>query len=222
MSKAKVLVAPSLLSADPLNFERDLMEAEALGIDWHHFDVMDGHFVPNLTYGLPLVRALKAKSKIPLDVHIMVSNPDAVALDYVAAGADYLVFPIESVVHSHRLIRVIQEKGAKAGVAINPGTSLSAIEALLPYLDSVNVMSVNPGFGGQAFIPESLGRIAALKAMLKNIGRDKACLIEVDGGVNAETTPKIIEAGADVLVAGTFFYGSKDKRAALNTLRGLG
>lgn len=221
MSKAKVLVAPSLLSADPLNFERDLMEAEALGVDWHHFDVMDGHFVPNLTYGLPLVRALKAKTKILLDVHIMVSNPDVVALDYVAAGADYLVFPIESAVHSHRLIHVIQEKGAKAGVAINPGTSLSAIEALLPYLDSVNVMSVNPGFGGQAFIPESLGRIAKLKSMLKDLGREGKCLIEVDGGVNAETAPKIIAAGADVLVAGTFFYGSKDKRAAINTLRGL-
>lgn len=222
MSTKKVLVAPSLLSADPLHFGRDLSEAEELGADWHHFDVMDGHFVPNLTYGLPLVRALKAKSTIPLDVHIMVANPDAVALDYVAAGADYLVFPIESVVHSHRLIHAIQEKHAKAGVAINPGTSLSAVEALLPFLDTVNVMSVNPGFGGQSFIPETLGRIAALKAMLKNIGRADSCLIEVDGGVNAETAPLIVAAGADVLVAGTFFYGSKDKKDALNTLRGIG
>ncbi|MBC7661657.1 MAG: ribulose-phosphate 3-epimerase [Chitinophagaceae bacterium] len=219
--KNKILVAPSLLAADPLHFGRDLKEAEELGVDWHHFDVMDGHFVPNLTYGIPLVKALKEKSTIPLDVHIMVSNPDQVALDYVAAGANYLVFPIESVVHSHRLIHAIQEKGAKAGVAINPGTPLHAIEALLPYLDLVNIMSVNPGFGGQKFIPEALNRIRTLKSQLTNLGRAKKCLIEVDGGVNAETAALIIEAGADVLVAGTFFYGNKDKRGALNTLRGI-
>ncbi len=219
---AKILIAPSLLAADPLNFGRDLKEAEDLGVDWHHFDVMDGHFVPNLTFGIPLVKALKAKSTIPLDVHIMVSNPDQVALDYVEAGADYLVFPIESVIHSHRLIHAIQEKGAKAGVAINPGTSLHAIEGLLPYLDLINVMSVNPGFGGQKFIPETLPRLRRLKTMLRDLKRDKACLIEVDGGVNAETAASIIEAGADVLVAGTFFYGAKDKRAALNTLKGIG
>ncbi|RYZ60301.1 MAG: ribulose-phosphate 3-epimerase [Proteobacteria bacterium] len=220
--KNKILVAPSLLAADPLHFGRDLKEAEDVGADWHHFDVMDGHFVPNLTYGVPLVKALKAKSTIPLDVHIMVNNPDQVAFDYVDAGADYLVFPIETVVHSHRLIQAIQAKGAKAGAAISPGTPLHSLEAILPYLDLINVMSVNPGFGGQKFIPEALGRIRQLKSMLRALGRDQACLIEVDGGVNAETAASVVEAGADVLVAGTFFYGAKDKRAALNTLRGIG
>lgn len=220
--KNKILVAPSLLAADPLHFGRDLKEAEDLGADWHHFDVMDGHFVPNLTYGIPLVKALKEKSGIPLDVHIMVTNPDQVALDYVAAGADYLVFPIETVIHSHRLIHAIKEKGAKAGAAISPGTPLHSLGAILPYLDLINVMSVNPGFGGQKFIPESLSRIRQLKSMLKDLKRDKACLIEVDGGVNAETVTSIVEAGADVLVAGSFFYGAKDKRAALHTLRGIG
>ena len=218
--KSKVLVAPSLLAANPLNFGEDVKSAESLGVDFHHVDVMDGHFVPNLSFGLPLVKALKQVSKIPLDVHIMVANPDQVALDYVAAGADILVFPIESVVHSHRLIHAIQAAGARAGIAINPGTSLSLLEPLLPYVDLVNVMSVNPGFGGQSFIPASLTRIRQLKSMIEAAHRSSQVLIEVDGGINAETAPAVVAAGAQVLVAGTFFYGARDRSVALQTLRG--
>jgi ribulose-phosphate 3-epimerase len=181
---------------------------------------MDGHFVPNLTYGLPLVKALKGMSRVPLDVHIMVSNPDQVALDYVAAGADILVFPIESAVHSHRLIQTIQDQGARAGIAINPGTALELVQPLLPYIDLVNVMSVNPGFGGQSFIPASVGRISRLKTMLEEVGRAQSVLIEVDGGINAETAPLVLAAGAQVLVAGTFFYGAKDRSQALRALKG--
>lgn len=218
--KPKVLVAPSLLAADPLRLGEELGSAEALGVDWHHVDVMDGHFVPNLTYGLPLVKALKKQSRIPLDVHIMVSNPDAVAMDYIDAGADYLVFPIESVVHSHRLVSVIQQKGRKAGVAINPGTPIAQLEALIPYVDLINVMSVNPGFGGQSFIPESIERIKTLRELLKAKNRQDSVLIEVDGGINGETVGPVVAAGANVLVAGTYFYGAKDKSAVLKTLRG--
>jgi ribulose-phosphate 3-epimerase len=217
---SKTLIAPSLLAANPLRFEEDLKAAEAVGIDMHHVDVMDGHFVPNLTYGLPLVKALKGMSRVPLDVHIMVSNPDQVALDYVAAGADILVFPIESAVHSHRLIQTIQDKGARAGIAINPGTALELVQPLLPYIDLVNVMSVNPGFGGQSFIPASVGRISRLKTMLEEVGRAQSVLIEVDGGINAETAPLVLAAGAQVLVAGTFFYGAKDRSQALRALKG--
>lgn len=218
--KPKVLVAPSLLAANPLRFEDELRSAEAAGVDYHHVDVMDGHFVPNLTYGLPLIRAIKAMTKVPLDVHIMVSNPDLVALDYVKAGADILVFPIESAVHSHRLITAIQEGGARAGVAINPGTPLSSVEPLLPYLDLVNIMSVNPGFGGQSFIPASVGRIKQLRSMIQDAGRDKNIVIEVDGGINAQTAPLVVDAGAQMLVAGTYFYGASSRAEALRALRG--
>lgn len=218
--KPKVLVAPSLLAANPLRFEDDVKSAESLGVDYHHVDVMDGHFVPNLSFGLPLVKALKSASKIPLDVHIMVANPDQVALDYVKAGADILVFPVETAVHSHRLIQTIQAAGARAGVAINPGTSLALLEPLLFYVDLINIMSVNPGFGGQSFIPESLDRIRQVKSMLERAGRAQSVLIEVDGGINAETAPMAVAAGAQVLVAGTFFYGARDRALALKALRG--
>lgn len=220
MSKTQRMIAASLLAADPLRFGEELRLAEVLGVDLHHVDVMDGHFVPNLTYGLPLIRALKAHCRLPLDVHIMVSNPDQVALDYVAAGADILVFHIEVAVHPHRLIQTIHAAGAKAGLAINPGTALELIEPLLPYVDLVNVMSVNPGFGGQNFILETIGRIRKLRKMLEEIGRQEEVFIQVDGGVNAETVESVIKAGANILVAGTFFYGAHDRSQALKILRG--
>ena len=147
-----IVVSPSLLAADPLKFGEEVRSVEAGGAHWHHVDVMDGHFVPNLTYGLPFVRALKVFAKLPLDVHIMVSNPDQVAIDYVEAGADYLVFPVETAVHPHRLCQAIRHAGAKPGIAINPGTAIETLVPLLGELDLINVMSVNPGFGGQAFI----------------------------------------------------------------------
>jgi ribulose-phosphate 3-epimerase len=203
-----------------LRFGEDLALAEAAGADMHHVDVMDGHFVPNLTYGIPLVKALKKHCRIPLDVHIMVSNPDHVALDYVDAGADILVFHVEAAVHAHRLIQAIHAKGAKAGIAVNPGTSLSLVEPLVPYVDLINVMSVNPGFGGQSFIPESLDRIRALKKMLEARSRFEQVYIQVDGGVNAETAASVVNAGANFLVAGSYFYGAPDRKEAIRILRG--
>lgn len=220
MANKRLLVAPSLLAADPLRFGEELALAEAAGADMHHVDVMDGHFVPNLTYGIPLVKALKKHCRIPLDVHIMVSNPDHVALDYVDAGADILVFHVEAAVHAHRLIQAIHAKGAKAGIAVNPGTSLALVEPLVPYVDLINVMSVNPGFGGQSFIPESLDRIRTLKKMLEARARAEQVYIQVDGGVNAETVASVVNAGANFLVAGSYFYGAPDRKEALRILRG--
>jgi ribulose-phosphate 3-epimerase len=213
------LIAPSLLAADPLRFGEEIADVEKAGADWHHVDVMDGHFVPNLTYGLPFVRALKGRSKIPLDVHIMVSNPDQVALEYVKAGAAILVFPIESSVHPHRLLQVIRDAGAKAGVAVNPGTAIETVLPLLGDLDVVNMMSVNPGFGGQKFIPQTVERIRRLAAAAKERGVAERLIIEVDGGINDETAALVAQAGATALVAGTHVFGAADRAGVIKRLR---
>ncbi len=212
----KPLIASSILAADLMSLRDEIQSAESAGVDWHHFDVMDGHFVPNLSFGLPLISAMKRVASLPLDVHIMVSNPDQVALDYIRAGANSLTFHPEVSYHPVRLLDEISRAGAKAGIALNPGTSLALIEPLLPYLQLVNVMSVNPGFGGQKFLPQTLDRVAALRAM---IGK-KDILIQVDGGVNEETCREVIAAGADVLVAGTAVYGSENRKLAVRNLKG--
>ncbi len=219
---SKVFISPSILSADPLNMGAEIASAERAGADWHHLDVMDGHFVPNLTFGPPLIRAIKSIASIPLDVHIMVSNPDSVALDYVDAGAHYLTFHVEAAVHAHRLLHAIRERGAHPGVAINPGTHLAMLEPLLPYLDIINVMSVNPGFGGQKFIERTVERIRAIRQMIEAARVDHHIHIEVDGGINAETAARVIAAGADVLVAGTFVYNSTDRAKSIQSLRPSG
>jgi len=216
---SSLIVAPSILAADPLNFAQELAAVERAGADWHHIDVMDGHFVPNLTFGLPLIAAIKRMTNLPLDVHIMVSNPDSVALQYVEAGADYLSFHIEAVTHAHRLVTAIQGAGARAGLAINPGTSLELLTPMLAYVDLINVMSVNPGFGGQSYIPETAERIATLSKMIKAANRQGKVLIQVDGGINERTYKHVCEAGADVLVAGTYVYGATDRQAAIAGLR---
>lgn len=222
MSKVNntLLIAPSLLSADPLNFRAEIQSVEAAGADWHHVDVMDGHFVPNLTYGIPFVKALKKEAKLPLDVHIMVSNPDEVAAAYLDAGADILVFHVEAARHPHRIIQEIHSKGRKAGVALNPGTSLEVCAAVLPFADVVMLMSVNPGFGGQSFIPQTIERIRGLSQMLTSLGRRDQVLIEVDGGISSDNCKTVIAAGANVLVAGTAVYGQKDRAQAVKSLRG--
>jgi ribulose-phosphate 3-epimerase len=218
----RVLVAPSLLAADPLRLGEEVASVERAGCDWHHVDVMDGHYVPNLTFGLPLVAALKRVAKVPLDVHIMVSNPDAVALDYVNAGADSLTFHVEAAVHHHRLLQTIRDGGARAGVALNPGTPVEAIVPLLDDLDLVLVMSVNPGFGGQRYLPQAAARVAQVRAALAARGREKEVVIEVDGGITDRTAPDVVRAGATMLVAGTYVYGAEDRRVPIAKLQGLG
>ena len=217
----KVLVAPSLLAADPMQFANDVKSVEDAGADMHHVDVMDGHFVPNLTYGLPFVKALKQSSRIPLDVHIMVSNPDEVAALYADAGAAIVVFPIESARHPHRILQDLHQRGVSGGLAVNPGTPIQVVEPLLPFLDMINVMTVNPGFGGQAFIPEMLQKIVWLRDTLQTLGRSNSVAIQVDGGITAETGRLVVEAGARILVAGTYVYGSKDRSVPIKALHSL-
>ena len=219
MSKPNVLVAPSILSADPLRFGEEIKSAEKAGASWHHIDVMDGHFVPNLTFGIPLIKALKKISTIPLDVHIMVSNPDDVALSYVDAGADILVFHAEVAKHAHRLAEAIRAKGARPGVALNPGTPLELAYAIAPHVDVIMLMSVNPGFGGQSFIEDTVQRVKSLHDWLVRQKLDSQVLIEVDGGINEHTGARVVSAGARVLVAGTYVYGSADRAKAIDTLK---
>jgi ribulose-phosphate 3-epimerase len=203
-----IKIAPSILSADFARLADALKEAEEGGADWIHVDVMDGHFVPNLTIGAPVVKALKKETSLPLDVHLMIEKPENLIEAFVAAGADYLTVHVEAAVHLHRTVQRIRELGAKPGVSLNPATPLSSIEEILPYVDLVLVMSVNPGFGGQSYIPTSTEKIAALRQLLdeRNLWGVE---IEVDGGVSSKTAGEIVEAGASVLVAGAAVFNSQ-------------
>lgn len=213
-----VKIAPSILSADFARLADALKQAEAGGADWIHVDVMDGHFVPNLTIGAPVVKALKKETSLPLDVHLMVEKPQNLIEAFVDAGADYVTVHVEAVPHLHRVIERIRELGAKPGVSLNPATPLCAIEEILPYVDLVLVMSVNPGFGGQRYIPTSTGKIAALRQSLdeRNLWGVE---IEVDGGVSLQTAPEIVEAGASVLVAGAAVYNDGSPAENIAKLR---
>jgi ribulose-phosphate 3-epimerase len=218
-----VKIAPSILSADFARLGDAIKQAEVGGADWIHVDVMDGHFVPNLTIGPPVVKALKKETKLPLDVHLMIERPEQLVDAFVQAGADYVTVHVEACVHLHRTIQQIREAGAKPGVSLNPATPVSSLDEILPYVDLVLVMSVNPGFGGQKYIPTSTEKIAALRHML-----DERSLwgveLEVDGGVSAANAGEIIEAGASVLVAGAAVFNKSasvpDNIAALRTAAG--
>ena len=211
------LLAPSLLSADFVRLAEVIARVEAAGADWLHLDTMDGHFVPNLTFGPPVVAAIRKISKLPLDVHLMVSNPAALVEQFAEAGADYLTVHVETEPHLHRLVNRIRELGVKPAVTLNPATSVDLLDEILSEVDMVLVMSVNPGFGGQKFIPASLDKIRRLRQKLKRL--DRQVLIEVDGGVNQETAPQLIEAGVDVLVAGSAVFGSADMKATIAALK---
>ena len=213
MPQQTVRIAPSILSADFASLGPEIAAVSAAGADWIHVDVMDGHFVPNITIGPMVVKALRKHSKLPFDVHLMISPVDPMVPAYVDAGADVISFHPEAGPHVHRTIQLVKSHGRKAGCVLNPATPLSAIENVLGDLDLVLVMSVNPGFGGQAFIESQLAKIAALRKAIDALG--KPIDLEVDGGVNPETARRCIKAGADVLVAGTaVFSGGPDHYAA--------
>ena len=211
------LLAPSLLSADFVRLAEEIARVEAAGADWLHLDIMDGHFVPNLTFGPPVVAAIRKISKLPLDVHLMVSNPAALVEQFAEAGADYLTVHVETEPHLHRLVNRIRELGVKPAVTLNPATSVDLLDEILSEVDMVLVMSVNPGFGGQKFIPASLDKIRRLRQKMNRL--DRQVLIDVDGGVNQVTAPQLIEAGVDVLVAGSAVFGSADMKATIAALK---
>jgi ribulose-phosphate 3-epimerase len=204
-----VLIAPSILSADFGHLARDVALAEASGADWIHVDVMDGHFVPNITIGPDVTRAVHGTTSLPLDVHLMIEAPDRLIATFVAAGASRITVHQEACPHLHRTLSHIRDAGAAAGVALNPGTPVETLVDVLPYLDQILIMTVNPGFGGQAFIPTSPGKIARARIILEDAGRAEDVLLEVDGGIDPETASEVVLAGARVLVAGSSVFGAE-------------
>lgn len=212
-----IKLAPSILSADFANLARSVQVVEQAGAEYLHIDVMDGHFVPNITIGPLIVKALKPHSKMLFDVHLMIEHPDRYVPEFIKAGADLICVHAETCSHLHRNISQIKELGAKVGVALNPHTPLHVLEHVLPMLDLVLLMTVNPGFGGQRFIPEVLPKIQTLANRIKEQGL--AAEIEVDGGVNTETAALVAQAGAHVLVAGSAIFGAPDPAQAVAAIR---
>ena len=212
-------IAPSMLSADFNNLAQSIRMVEEAGADYLHIDIMDGDFVPNISFGPMLYQGLRGQSKLVFDVHMMVTNPERYVDQVVKAGADVVTVHVEATPHIHRALQLIKAAGAKAGVVINPGTSVAAIEAVLGQVDQVLVMTVNPGFGGQAFIPATLDKVRQLADLRQKQGYDY--LIEVDGGVNDKTAADCLAAGADILVAGSYVFGHSDPAQAIQTLKDL-
>ena len=217
MSTTKI--APSILAADFANLQRDIEMVNQSSADWFHLDIMDGVFVPNISYGMPVMEAIQKHANLPLDVHLMIANPDQYIKDFVDAGADIITVHYETCPHLHRSIQLIKSYGVKAGVALNPHTPVQVLEEVLSDLDLVLIMSVNPGFGGQKFIPSSVAKVAKMKALI--IEHNASAIIEVDGGVNLQTGAALSAAGADALVAGSYVFKSDNPSATISNLKKL-
>lgn len=213
----KVKIAPSILSADFANLGRDIKRVDDGGAEYIHIDVMDGSFVPNITIGSGVVKCLRKVTDKVFDVHLMVNNPENQIDAFAAAGADIITFHIEATAHAHRTIQAIHALGKKAGVSLNPSTTLSSIEELINDVDLILIMTVNPGYGGQKFIPSMIGKIKRLRKIIDE--KKSHAEIEIDGGIKPDTARLVIDAGADVLVAGSYIYGAADISAAIESLR---
>ena len=212
------ILSPSILSADFAHLARDVELTANAGAEYIHIDVMDGHFVPNISFGMPVIKCARKTTKMPFDVHLMIENPDLYIEEFVKAGADIITVHQEACVHLHRTIQLIKKFGVKAAVALNPATPISTLEYILPEVDMVLLMSVNPGFGGQSYIKSTTRKIADLRKMANDMGLTELD-IEVDGGVDTVTYKEIVEAGANILVAGSAVYGASDPEAVIKTLK---
>ncbi len=213
-----IKIAPSMLSANFAKLATEIKDIEACGADLLHIDVMDGHFVPNLTFGVPIIKAIRPYTTLPFDVHLMVTNPEDYVQEYSELGIEYFTFHQETVPHMHRLIQEIKKAGMKAGVALNPGTPVSTLEAIAADVDMVLIMSVNPGFGGQSFIPSAIHKVHQAKILLEEVD-NKTAVIEVDGGINDITCVPIKEAGATVIVAGSAVFGAENRKEMIEAIR---